>query len=252
MKQRRGGAPPKGQPQAQGKTRRAKSAAPPRVPSPWQEAPPELITILERLLAMEDGNRWVSGTCARRPISRRRRRPLPPSPVSSLLTNPAVLVQVRVASHVCSFWRATAQEVLLADTAISKPPLEECGSAARCPLPLRRCCCMPCIAHAPSLPALPARLLAHPCCLAPVCPRLPQLQGHRSTPAAGAARQSGQGRHSSHSGGGGHGGNRLHRCCLAAPPATIGGGLWRRPPGCCRHLGTCRVCGCLSRLGCVV
>jgi hypothetical protein len=34
-------------------------------------------------------------------------------------------MQVRVASQVCSFWRSTAHEVLLADTAISKPPLEE-------------------------------------------------------------------------------------------------------------------------------
>jgi hypothetical protein len=34
-------------------------------------------------------------------------------------------MQVRNASHVCSLWRTSALDVLLADTAISKPPLEE-------------------------------------------------------------------------------------------------------------------------------
>lgn len=34
-------------------------------------------------------------------------------------------LQVRVASHVSHFWRAAAHEVLLQDTAVSRPTLDE-------------------------------------------------------------------------------------------------------------------------------
>lgn len=42
---------------------------------------------------------------------------------------PAGWLQVRVASCVCTYWRAAAQDVLLADTAVSKP--ERCGFLAQ-------------------------------------------------------------------------------------------------------------------------
>ena len=120
----------------------------------WQSAD-ELVlhTVFERLLVMDEGKRWVSLTeelwellrlahlpPAQSPAARRRPRSLspdgwlllalgrlPPShPPARLLSTPCVPpVQVRVASHVCSSWRSAAQALLLADTAISKPPLEE-------------------------------------------------------------------------------------------------------------------------------
>ncbi|PRW58956.1 hypothetical protein C2E21_2600 [Chlorella sorokiniana] len=68
----------------------AQAAPAPREPSFWQEPPAFFVTVLERLLAMPDGTKHV-----------------------------------RLASHVCHHWRVAAQEVLLADTAISKPPMED-------------------------------------------------------------------------------------------------------------------------------
>ncbi|KAL4423233.1 hypothetical protein ABPG77_000025 [Micractinium sp. CCAP 211/92] len=72
--------------------------------SPWQAPGDVLDPILQLLLASgEDGPRWL-----------------------------------RVASHVCSAWRSSALDILLADTAISKPPLEDFRAIGAEPAPAQR------------------------------------------------------------------------------------------------------------------
>lgn len=85
---------------------KAAQAAPgPQEPSLWQEPPAFFVTVLERLLAMPDGTKHV-----------------------------------RLASHVCHHWRVAALEVLLADTAISKPPMEDFRAIGQQhPLPPAKC-----------------------------------------------------------------------------------------------------------------
>lgn len=95
----------------------------------WQ-CPPDTVldAIFERLFAQGDGPRWV-------------RPPLPPPGHGSSASNKGCnakraqaaacltalaaatpgAAQVRVASHVCSAWRSSALEILLGDTAVSRP-----------------------------------------------------------------------------------------------------------------------------------
>lgn len=87
------------------------------LPSPWQEPPSQLLDrIFSYLLTQPDGNQHVSEKKALFPCAPSKSR-FPPADFSVL----PFLGQVRMASLVCSYWRAAAQDVLLADTAVSKP-----------------------------------------------------------------------------------------------------------------------------------
>ncbi len=87
------------------------------LPSAWQEPPSQLLDrIFSYLLTQPDGNQHVSEEKVVFPFAAPKSRFSPAD--SSVLP---FLGQVRMASLVCSYWRAAAQDVLLADTAVSKP-----------------------------------------------------------------------------------------------------------------------------------
>ena len=111
----------------------------------WRAPPhPVLETVFRHLLALEDGCRWVRGGTSERlgagegragawgargvgsaapAAPYRQRPPRPRAPYTHRHLLPCA--QLRNASHTCAYWRAAAQDVLLADTAISRPPPAE-------------------------------------------------------------------------------------------------------------------------------